>query len=235
MYGPYKYHSRKIRGKVITEYLGKAEEKNKNKLFLILFIVGLISLFSLIFILSYNSNFVKTMTGFIVSDDFEDETASAVIRFVIEITKAKHLDTSRNFISNIYDEVKALDDVWSEEIPSGDYVRVTFEENLTSENDITIYPRVVSGSPTIEVYEIDGTEIIVQFSDIISNEYNKVLLINLQGTQDTFDLRIVDGSLEFEHIFDPEKSLYTENLGDESEELEKGQESKKILIKEVKE
>ncbi len=31
LYGPYKYHSRKVNGKVITDYLGKDEVKNKNK------------------------------------------------------------------------------------------------------------------------------------------------------------------------------------------------------------
>ena len=44
---------------------------------------------------------------------------------LILITKAQHLDSGRNFISDIYNEVKARDQNFSE-IPDGDYVRVTF-------------------------------------------------------------------------------------------------------------
>ena len=35
---------------------------------------------------------------------------------IIVIVKAEHLDSDRNFISDIYEQVKALDDIWSEEI-----------------------------------------------------------------------------------------------------------------------
>jgi len=121
----------------------------------------------------------------------------------IYITKAEHLDSSKNFISDIYNETKALDDVWSEAINSGEYVRVTFEKNLTSENDITIYPRIAGGTPAIEVYEKDGAEIIVEFTTINDDEYNKVYLTNLAGEQDSFDLKILGGSVEFDHIIDP--------------------------------
>ncbi len=122
---------------------------------------------------------------------------------VIEITKAEHLDENYTFISDIYEQVKALDDIWSEEIPSDHYVQATFEKNLTNKNDITIFPRIISGNPRIEVYEINGTEIIAEFINIKENEYNKVFLTKLEGEQDTFDLKIVDGSVEFDHILDP--------------------------------
>ena len=124
-----------------------------------------------------------------------------------ELNKAEHLDSNKNFISDIYPEVKALDDIWSETIPSDDYVRVTFEKNLTSKNDITLYPRVISGTPKIEVYEADGTEIIAEFTNIISNEYNKVYLTNLDGTQDTFDLKIIGGSVDFDYVIDPSPAI----------------------------
>jgi len=122
---------------------------------------------------------------------------------IIEITKAEHLDSDRQFISDIYEQVKKLDDIWSETIPANDYVRVTFEKNLTPTNDITIYPRVISGEPTIEVYEKDKKEKIAEFANIVSNEYNKVYLTNLQGIQDTFDLRVVGGNLQLDYIVDP--------------------------------
>ncbi len=131
------------------------------------------------------------------------QLSNQTYELIIEITKAEHLDSNRNFISDIYEEVKALDDIWSETIPSEDYVRITFKENLTNENDITIYPRIINGTPRVEVYEIGGTEIIAEFTSIISNEYNKVLLTNLVGEQDVFDLRVLDGSIEIDYIVDP--------------------------------
>ncbi|GAG29657.1 unnamed protein product, partial [marine sediment metagenome] len=66
---------------------------------------------------------------------------------IIEISKAEHLDENRSFISDIYNEVKTLDDVWSEPIYQNEYVRVTFNRELDSSRDITIYPRMVGGNP----------------------------------------------------------------------------------------
>jgi len=122
---------------------------------------------------------------------------------IIEITKAEHLSPERKFISDIFEEVRELDGIWSETIPDGDYVRVTFERPLTNDKDITIYPRTISGSPRIEVYEVDGNELIAVFESLNNNEYNTILLTNLQGSQDTFDLRIINGDVQFDHIVDP--------------------------------
>ncbi|MBM3231921.1 LamG domain-containing protein [Candidatus Pacearchaeota archaeon] len=127
---------------------------------------------------------------------------------IIVIIDAAHLDKNRNFISNIYNETKELDGTWSETIQDGHYVRITFEINLTNEKDITIYPRAANGTlienVLIEVYEFNSTNIIVTFENISENVYNKVYLTNLNGTQDTFDLRIIGGEIEFDHIIDPQ-------------------------------
>lgn len=123
--------------------------------------------------------------------------------FIIEIVKAEHLDSEKSFISDIYPAVFTLDGVWSETILEGEYTRITFERNLTSDNDITVYPRAVSGSPRIEIYEFNGTTVIAEFSRLNDNQYNKVFLFGLVGEQDTFDLKILDGSVEFDHIIDP--------------------------------
>ena len=122
---------------------------------------------------------------------------------IIIITKAQHLDKDKLFLKDIYNEVREQDNLWSETILDSEYIRVTFERNLTSGNDITVYPRVASGSPIIEVHERDGSEIIAQFDSLENNEYNRVLLSNLIGEQDSFDLRIVGGEVEFDHIIDP--------------------------------
>ena len=123
---------------------------------------------------------------------------------IIVITKAEHLNSDREFISDIYNEVKELDDVWSEAINDNEYIRVVFEKNLTNQNDITFYPRIISGNPIIEIYEKDSDEKIAEFNSIVSNDYNKALLTNLIGEQDTFDLKIIGGSLEFDYIIDPQ-------------------------------
>ena len=77
-----------------------------------------------------------------------------------------------------------------------------FEDFLSSNNDITIYPRIVSGNPKIEVYEVDGDRVIAKFKDLTEGE-NRVLLKKLKETQDTFDLRVVGGSVEIDFIIDP--------------------------------
>jgi len=122
---------------------------------------------------------------------------------IILISKAEHLDTNRNFISDIYKEVYSLDNIWSNTINENEFVRVRFEKKLSNKNDITIYPRVVSGSPKIEVYEKDKNEIIAEFSNIQSEKYNKIYLTNLVNEQDVFDLFVLNGKIEFDHIIDP--------------------------------
>ena len=123
------------------------------------------------------NNWVKTNLDFLDNGThiiFTVDSFSAYAGGYIEIIKAQHLDSNKNLISNIYNEVKLLDNVWSEIIPSGDYVKVMFEINLTSEKDITIYPRVVNGNPKIEVYENNQGNLLAEFTSINSNQYNKV-------------------------------------------------------------
>ncbi len=123
---------------------------------------------------------------------------------IILITKAEHLNSERIFISDIYEDVKELDDVWSEEIQDENYVRVVFEVPLDNKKDITIFPRIVSGNPIVEVYEFNSNTKIAEFNPLTSNEYNKIYLTNLiSESQDTFDLKIIGGSVQFDYIVDP--------------------------------
>ncbi|KKR79506.1 MAG: hypothetical protein UU25_C0012G0003, partial [Microgenomates group bacterium GW2011_GWB1_40_9] len=122
---------------------------------------------------------------------------------IIVITQAEHLDSNKNFLSDIFPEIEKLDGIWSETIFDNEYVRVLFEKNLTSDRDITLYPRIISGKPKIEIYEAGGTEIIAEFEILNSDEYNKILLGGLAGEQDSFDLKIVGGKVEIDYIIDP--------------------------------
>ncbi|HTZ41824.1 MAG TPA: hypothetical protein VMC07_01290, partial [Candidatus Omnitrophota bacterium] len=126
---------------------------------------------------------------------------------IIVVTKAEHLDSNRNFISDIYDSIKSQDGIWSETIPDGDYVRIKFEKPLTSDKDITFYPKIISGNPVIEVYEVNQTEKIADYS-VVSDEKNKILLTDLQDSQDTFDLKVTGGSIQIDYIVDPTASAF---------------------------
>lgn len=76
---------------------------------------------------------------------------------IIEITKAEHLDESRNFIEDIYEDVKERDGNWSSGIEAGHYVRVTFEQNLTRDNDITVYARASCiANSTVKINGVDA-------------------------------------------------------------------------------
>ncbi|NWG38102.1 hypothetical protein [Nitrososphaera sp.] len=121
----------------------------------------------------------------------------------IELSSAYHLDADRRVLGNIYEQSSKVDGIWTEKIADGHYVRVTFAQDLTSARDITVLARAISGTPRIEVYEAGGSELVAEFASLDSNRYSKVLLTNLQGSQDTFDLRVVGGSVEFDYIVDP--------------------------------
>jgi hypothetical protein len=130
--------------------------------------------------------------------------------FEIVITKAEHLNENREFLSNIYDQVYRKDGIWSEPIYHHEYVRVTFEGNLTKNNDITLYVRNTQGLDTIvEVYYYDSDEKITEFPIIGEEGFYKVYLTGMTGEHRTFDLRVKNldninsAYLEFDYIVDP--------------------------------
>ena len=130
----------------------------------------------------------------------------------ISIEKAAHLDENRDFLSDISEEVRTRDGVWSEPIYEGEWVRVLFQKELNNRNDITIYVRNTQGLNTwVEVYYPDSSEKIAEFPVITGEGYYKIYLTNMVGTHDTFDLKIVNSDpqtayLEFDQIVDPPAS-----------------------------
>ncbi|PIN70775.1 hypothetical protein COV93_00075, partial [Candidatus Woesearchaeota archaeon CG11_big_fil_rev_8_21_14_0_20_43_8] len=129
---------------------------------------------------------------------------------IIEVTDALHLDETYGFISNVYDEVHEQDSLWSEPIMHGEYVRVTFERELSDGNDITIYARNnQSRNTTVEVYLANTTQKIAEFPIIVDESRYKVFLNGTGGPHDSFDLKIwnldyaSDSFLEFDQIIDP--------------------------------
>ena len=155
-----------------------------------------------------NGSYIDSNVSDLDEDGFVDYVEWNVLHLssqtfeIIYITKAEHLDSNRSFVADIYDEVRYLDGNWSEEILDGEFVRVTFEIALDNTKDITIYPRVVNGTPEIEVYEKNGSIVVARFVNLSEGE-NKVFLTELNGSFDVFDLKIVGGSVEFDYIVDP--------------------------------
>ncbi|MGV8151919.1 MAG: LamG-like jellyroll fold domain-containing protein, partial [Candidatus Nanoarchaeia archaeon] len=125
---------------------------------------------------------------------------------IIEISKAEHLDSNKSFISDVYDIVKAQDNIWLDNISDGEYLRVSFEKLLDNTRDITLYAR---GNGNVQVYENEGREVLIEFN-INSERLYKDYLTSLQGSQDTFDLKII-GDVDIDYVVDPLEYLNVTN------------------------
>ncbi len=122
---------------------------------------------------------------------------------IIEATGAEHIDSNRTFVSDIYEEIKEKDGVYSEEIPENNYVRVAFETPLRSFNDITVYAKSENVS-SIEIYEENGTEVLASIENISSEGWYKTYLDGLGDESTlTFDMKILGSSMFFDYIVDP--------------------------------
>jgi hypothetical protein len=139
----------------------------------------------------------------------EGVTEYYLVASVILATDGLHLDENRDYVDDIFYEIKQKDDVWTHEIPAGDFVRVTFETALDSTKDISIFAKS-SGTASINVFEKDGTEVIATFDSVTSEEFQSVFLTNLASPQDVFDLEIVGDSIQFDLIIDPPTKINLE-------------------------
>jgi hypothetical protein len=121
---------------------------------------------------------------------------------IIYITGAEHLDINREVIENVFDEVSEQDNVWSSPILEDEYLRVRFERELDNSKDITIHVRS-SGISDILVYTKDGNNIIARFENVAEEATHKIYLTELTGRHDSFDLKVVGNSVEFDYVVDP--------------------------------
>jgi len=120
---------------------------------------------------------------------------------IIEIVSAEHLLNNYTFVSDIYEEVKARDNIWSEVIPVNDYVRVVFNRSINSGKQISIYVRS-NGTASVEFYEEGESNLITKVDDIHEDKMYHVYLTDLIGEQDTFDLKVLGDDVEFDYILD---------------------------------
>ncbi len=122
---------------------------------------------------------------------------------IIEITQAAHLNSNRTFIQDIYGYVFAQDGNWSPIIHDGEYVRITFERNLTKTNDITLVARS-NATASITVFAEDQSAEFAEFESITAPGTYKMFLEGMPSTEShaVFDLR-VNGTVELDYIIDP--------------------------------
>jgi len=138
---------------------------------------------------------------------------------VIEAIGAEHLDENRSFISDIYNETKTQDFVWSPAVNNSQYVRVTFEENLTNTNDITIYARANENETgEISVYAKDSEELITKIENISSENWYKTYLTGLGECYDNKTEILTENG--WKYFYDLEGNEEVATLNPETKELE---------------
>ncbi len=143
----------------------------------------------------------------------QDDPAFAEIIAAID---AQHLDENYTFISDIYPEIEAIDNNWSDPIYQNEFVRVTYEMNLTNDNVIDFVARS-NTSAYFDVY-VAGTDQKVGTSDIVSGSQQYVSISGLDQPEDTFDFKIQDPNesdanpfIQFDYIHDAPNNLTANN------------------------
>ena len=130
----------------------------------------------------------------------------------IYISSAQHLDSDKNFIDDVFDEVSILDNNFTI-IPKDDYIRIEFERELTELRDITIWANSTTNqSVELEFYIANSTELL---GSIQINKFNlyQFFLTNLTTKEELFDLRPVNGDISFDYITDP-TARFSDPTGD---------------------
>lgn len=129
----------------------------------------------------------------------------------IIITKAFHLDDNLSFVRDVYNESRYYDDVWTETIPEGHRVRVTFDKPIRSGNTIYTYAKAVSptGQATLTVYRTNTTEVVAR-TTLGNASWYAMVVDNQPFRYDTFDFVLTNGSAQFDYIEDPAPVLYGE-------------------------
>jgi hypothetical protein len=119
---------------------------------------------------------------------------------IIPISGANQLDVNKNIVADLYPQLYKRDGIYAS-LKTGDYVRLTFERNLTKGNDITLYAKSDAGAK-IEVYEKDSDKLITTFENISSDKKYQILFTDENLNQNIFDLKII-GNVEIDYAVDP--------------------------------
>src|SRR3989339_1716899 len=123
----------------------------------------------------------------------------------INISGVQHLTSDYILISDITEQVQNKDDSWSEQINSGDVIRVTYQSNLTNGNVIDVYAKG-NCNPYFDItlpYNTNPLATSKTFNPYAS--WNYIVISGLQQPADTFDFRInghEGSSIQFDYIHD---------------------------------
>ncbi|MEM2916445.1 MAG: LamG-like jellyroll fold domain-containing protein [Candidatus Woesearchaeota archaeon] len=128
----------------------------------------------------------------------------------INASDAWHLDTDKNIIENIFDEIEFEDGNYSPKIWYGEYARVQFVENLSTGNYIDFVARAGGPGVYVNAY-LMNTSTLVGTSSKLTNDFSKYyiqLIIPDNGSSSTFDLKTMSilpnatAYIEYDRIHD---------------------------------
>ena len=184
IYGPYLYHSRKEKGKVISEYRGKATKDKKN--FFGLLIIGFVFLFSLIFILNSNivdigiltetisnikfpsANFLGSIVGFVISENLVDESTQESSKEV----SSEEQTGETILVEEETDETEQVQEPVEEIINE-----LIFEESVVNKTDIDIINETIQQDDTIirdENITSENNTIVVSVNESINYSQEEI-------------------------------------------------------------
>lgn len=147
----------------------------------------------------------------------------------IHLINSIHLDENYNFISNIFNETIAEDNLWSEFIFEGEIVRVSYESNLTNGSVIDVYVRDANlTNARFEIYHANTKSPLLGTSDFFNSngEEGFIELSNLLYGTNEFDFKIIGSErsyLEFDYIHDATRYLMDINLTASSNSVVEGE------------
>jgi hypothetical protein len=131
------------------------------------------------------ANYIEWMIPTSGDDTFDIQTE-------INATAAIHLDENYVYISDIFDEVQFEDVIWSETIYRDDYVRVTFEKNLTNGRLIDVIARSNGSLSYFEIYEANTTNLVGKSSVVDYPEVQYIEVSGLSKPTDVFDFKFMN-------------------------------------------
>ena len=184
VFGPYYYESYRENGKVKTRFI--SGPKSKDKINWKKWIIGIVLLLIIV------------GAGYYFWNDF-GINGKVIAGNIISIISADKFDGDGNFVGNIFNLVNNKDDKWAL-IEDGESIKIEFEKELESDNDISFYARSKNGG-RVDVYPENG-DLLMSF-DVKEDKLYKKFLEGLKKTTSIFYLKII-GDIEFDYIFDPE-------------------------------
>ncbi len=199
IYGPYAYHSRRVGGKVISEYRGKdlcsVNKKNRFDYLFFVFILAtfLFTGFSLIdnsdsftFFSDLDFDSIKTMTGFVVSEEIDVTENKSETQ--TEIPDEEIVEEVIEIIPNetIISDQMELDEVSSNDSQTNETNEtiLDIEENITVENDTVITENVTNNALELENKTVVN-ETISEVEENILTINETIIGLNVSETNET--------------------------------------------------